>query len=205
MSEATKEFTIDVDEYRGSAVNNIQLIYDPENHHVWTFGNVGPGTPMPVYNGLQNAVAKLHKDYTKESLEQFIKNHEADFCELRQCYQGSTWDGRNHRGSWSDEAMEVEERIADAIRDGLETYWDAGDWFCDPLHQHDFANFSSLKEACETFVADAKTDGHHLSFNDCHETLKDRIESKITELEADDDEDSETEAEFWRRLLNGTK
>jgi len=48
---------------------------------------------------------------------------------LLEGYEGTEWDGQNHKGIWSAESQELLESVEQQLSNSVTYYWDAGEWF----------------------------------------------------------------------------
>lgn len=174
----------------------VTLYVDPEDQRVYTFSNVGNGTPMAAFHGRQMSVGRVPLETVPESLEEWIRFHENDFELLMAEYQGTTWDGSNHKGRWTERAAELafnlDEALQDAFRsDMIETYWDAEEWFSgDPNSVIDAAiETGSISESVEREVSDAAANGARIDPTDAEQALRKMLRQRLDFATPDPDLD----------------
>ncbi len=131
LSPMTTETTIkiadDLSTLRVSGAQNA-LIFDPEDRDIYMFSNIGSGCPEAVWHSRQVSLS-VPSASVESQLLKVIKSCEADLVALADLYEGSTWDGSNHVGRWSEPTYmdELIQRIEGRLADSPQ-YWDAGDW-----------------------------------------------------------------------------
>ena len=99
---------------------------------VTTHSGVGIiGMPMRAFDRLWYPLGEYGQDVVGESVLAALVAGADALVALSDCYQGSEWDGNNHRGRWPDWADD--DRMGDWEshwdRVELQTYWEAEDWF----------------------------------------------------------------------------
>lgn len=199
--------TIDVDEYNHGAWTSATLYLVPAAEtedgipRVYSFGRVGAGTPEPAYHGRHLALADLPRSSVASEVRDCLLAHVDELVALSEAYEGSTWDGHNHVGTWSEDVDYAYARFGELIG-GLPQYWDADDWFSgDPRGAVDTALLcDSLDDAVEHEIDNASNTAR-LEREDVRKALCALIEERVEDLEDSDDEDDQAELAKCRKLL----
>lgn len=74
---------------------------------VYSFGNVGPGVPMPAWNRRHLSLGTVPLDTKPESLRDWLLEQEESLLALSALYLGSEWDGSNEVGRWHEDAQDA--------------------------------------------------------------------------------------------------
>lgn len=200
--------TIDVEEYNHGAWTSATLYLVPAAEtedgipRVYSFGRVGAGTPEPAYHGRHLTLADLPRSSVASEVRDCLLAHVDELVALSEAYEGSSWDGHNHVGSWSDDVDYAYARFGELIG-GLPQYWDAGDWFSgDPSGVVDGALACGSLDEAVTREIDNASGTAQLEREDVRRALRALIEERVEDLE-DSDEDDQAELARCRSLLDG--
>lgn len=92
-------------------------------------GNIG--TPMRYHHNRWGWIGRYHGGVVGSSVRDLLESLEPELVELSACYEGTTWDGSNYRGSWTERAYDlqavIDERASEPDR--YSHYWTADDWY----------------------------------------------------------------------------
>lgn len=210
--ETTMDITFEIDEY-GAQYNQVQVILDPAKRKVYTFGQIGAGTPGPVWHGRHRVIASLRPDFVGETLEDVLRGHESDLAAVADAYLGDEWDGSNHVGRWAEDVADLVLPIEDSVEhgDAVARYWDAGDYLAGDTASVIANAFShkGIGAAAAAEVADAKSNGAHIRLDDAEKYIRSLVEERIDDLVDDeedhDDDDDDAKALAKLRALLGSK
>lgn len=121
------------------AWNTLYLIPAEENGgtpRVELLSGIGPGTPAHAYHRRWLSLVSLPREVVPDSVVEAIESVRAEIVRISDAYEGSYWDGHNHRGRWSYgglDQVDWDEKfvrpVEDAIRDAVRTYWDPEDYY----------------------------------------------------------------------------
>ena len=175
MSNSDFSYSIE-DGQRGVSGAKTALYLDPSERHVFTFQYVGNlCCPMKAHNRLHLSLGGISPINTVgESLEAWLREHEAELAALCDCYEG---DGR-----WSESLEELDHAWDDlldyAFADGeIVTYIDADYWLATDSAQTvtDTILAGSVELAAEQAVDNAQLDGGHVLDQDDAEAAIRRV------------------------------
>jgi hypothetical protein len=127
---------------------------------VYSFLKTG-GIPSGVYNNLDVEIMSVPSGHViGDTVLAALQGHAEEIQELLSSYQGSEWDGSNHRGQWNSQALEwFSECVAPQLSCEVGSYWNASDWF-EPV----IGELKDRWEAGET--VEAIIDSENLGTND---------------------------------------
>lgn len=170
------------------------LYLDPENRRVYTFGYVGNASwPVAAHNRIHTSIGAVPIETVPDSLETWIEANASAFEALIDEYEGSKWNGSNHIGQWTEEAVEAAETLDLLLNEAVNSneiaqYWDADDWFSsDPEGVISAAiETGSISESVEREVSDAEFNGAHLDPEDAERALRALLKSRVENATADE-------------------
>ena len=99
---------------------------------VAVFDRWGAGSPEPAWHGRWLSLCTYGPQVVGESVRAALESRVDQLVELAATYQGTEWDGNNHRGSW-----EIHDEDSGTywlgleIDEDLKRYWHAGDYYGD--------------------------------------------------------------------------
>lgn len=126
-----------------SGAGKPRVVLDPGDGdgpiHVYTWNNVGPGCPAPLYHNVHREIGDVPLAANEDSVLEILRDNEDTIREVAALYLGAEWDGHNHVGRWRDreEARRRDEPaewdydrgpLQDAL-DAVRTEWDARECF----------------------------------------------------------------------------
>lgn len=119
------------EDFAGEWKTDIYL--DPESKKLYSFTATG-GIPMDAYHKIDRRILTVSPTAIASSVERYLIEIEDELESLIEGYQGSDWNGSNHIGSWSEDALLILEKIAETQIDSISHhsiahYWDADEWF----------------------------------------------------------------------------
>lgn len=140
-NELRLDLNIDSEFPRGVSGARVLLILDPSDGYptVYTWSNVGPGVPEPLWNGRHTRLCELPLNTVPESVVVWCQQHADRLQQLAAEYEGEHWDGNNYQGHWSEAADDLCDSIEQSLSEmggPLASYWDAADWF-EPVSDSD--------------------------------------------------------------------
>ena len=94
---------------------------------VW--GCIGSGQPEPAFNNRWFYVCSVPHTAVPSEVEKVLRHHEDILLELSGCYEGTIWDGYNHRGSWDIANLEPYLAEIQELMNEVPAYWEASDFF----------------------------------------------------------------------------
>lgn len=104
-----------------------ELILDAEERKIYVYTCIGAGTLGTVWHGIDRS-ASVNESASGEHVRAILEDNRDLIDSIFDCFEGRTWDGSNHRGTWSEEAdgliASLEAKVAEAP-----CFWSAGDWF----------------------------------------------------------------------------
>jgi hypothetical protein len=179
------------------ARNNLYLVPAAETKdgtvHVLVSSVVGAGCPEPAYHGRWHCLGRVSATSVPASLLGLLQVHEQDLLTVAARYQGSHWDGNNHRGRWRDATAnetDAEAAVEQALTE-VASYWDADEWFA-PLGPHfaeELAHLDSLDAQVEHEVSTAAATNEYLDDSNVRETLLGYAQARLEEHEETDDDE----------------
>lgn len=108
-----------------------ELYLNPETYTLYVFEHVGAGTPMRAWHGIDKWILDIPDRAIPESLVEVLKRKLGNLVETCERFEGTKWDGSNHRGVWrSDDEYGVDASF-DHMDFDIACYWDPSDWFGD--------------------------------------------------------------------------
>lgn len=172
---------------------------DPERIVVYTWNNVGPGTPEAVYHRRHRTLCTAPLCAVEQELLSALQAREESIRAIASGYLGDEWNGHNHVGRWADDD---EEQYGDALELGdLPTYWSAGEYFGPAGDDWVLAvvlDAGSVEAAAEVEEQNAREQGYWLS--DTEDALRGLLARQAEDL---DEETSEGRGQLIKiaRLL----
>ena len=194
------KLNVTINEPLGISGANNYLILEPEQESLYTWDNVGNGTPINVWNNLA-IMFTLPNNYVAEGLKGFVQENLELFQALAETYEGTTWDGNNHTGQWNEKCQALEQEIRNALADdAIPTYWEAGDWLYGDIGSciDECLTHTTIREYAEIETKRAKRDGVYLNVDDVESVMRSCLEEKL-----DDVQDKKKAAKI-RRLIGAT-
>lgn len=165
------------------------LIVDPEDRTVYTWWNVGAGTPMSVFER-RAILVSFNPSVTTVALKDWVSDNEELLEEICEGYLGEQFDGNNYRGRWKDEIQDTIDRLSnqDGGQSDLAQHCDAADWFAgDPYTVvKEAAEGGSIAEAVDCIVHAASGEVE-LDPVDVEEALRDLLEGERESVIVDGD------------------
>lgn len=97
---------------------------------VFVWSCIGSAQPEPAFNNRWYGVCSVPRTAVPSEVEKVLRSHEELLIEINSFYDGSEWDGHNHRGSWADHAnLDKLTAVIQEAMDEVATYWSASDYF----------------------------------------------------------------------------
>lgn len=110
------------------------------------FSCVGSGSPERAHHSRWLGLGVVSPRVVPSALEECLESRAEVLHALAAQYEGTTWDGHNHVGHWSDALDEdVLYKLHDDLQD-VETFWEASEWYAVLSHSGVVADV--LREAC---------------------------------------------------------
>lgn len=164
------------------------LYLDPEDRSVYTFAAIGSsGTPAKAFHNLHLGIGGLPAGFVGATLEAWLQTQEPALEALCASYEGTSWDGSNHVGVWSEDTFSLSlaftQTLARAIdlEGDISYYIDAKAFFADTdtaEKQHLLA--IDRDEAIAEMVSELEHNaGMFLRVSDCS-MLLDKWEKEMT-------------------------
>jgi len=167
---------------------------------LYLWSNVGPGEPMNANQNRWFSLGSPGTNFVGESLMEFLEGQRGLLLEIDREYQGSHWDGNNHRGRWSNEKW-LSSLSFDF--DSVDAYWSASDWFQDGdnLMGLDGENLEECAESEADFALDS---GVRLDLEEVKQYLLDKLREKLDEMEMEEDDEVDEKLRDKFRALVAT-
>jgi len=99
------------------------------------FGTVGAGWPMDYHLHQTVRVLSVPQDAIPTSVRDAVTGIAGQLESLCDTYLGTQWNGHNHVGQWSDDAVEIRQYIEDHWDPEIDCTMDPDDWFGDDWDQ----------------------------------------------------------------------
>jgi hypothetical protein len=180
------------------------LVLDPAERRVTLFTCIGSGVPADVWHNRALAIA-VDTSASGEAVRAILEGDDAqailaDLCDM---YEGDTWDGHNHVGSWPCDETGMADYVGplaslEAMIAEAPCYQSAADW-CSPawseckreveaaiLGAKDAAaEEAALAALVDKWATDARDNGALIDAND----LRKQLDAMAEELRGDGEED----------------
>lgn len=163
-----------IDEYTDCSTVDIYL--DPETRTVYSYPSSGSDLPGDAAHSRHLLLGSVPPDTVAEVLQDFLRGMEPTLVALCNSYRGTRWDGNDLVGIWEDDAVGIQDALAEEFTEGrcpAVAYWDAGQAFED-TDDEDKARWLDMptSEAVADMVAYMKDLGAYVRPEDCERLLK---------------------------------
>jgi len=189
--------TYDLDDYHGTASGGtIRLYLDPEEMLIYNLCAYGAEWPLSVHQRIHIGLGSVPQSTVAESLESWLRDHDAQLKAIAACYLGILWDGSNNVGVWADKTDELQHELESLLDESMTyefvaSFWDAAEYFAPETTRttrtldDTIAGHESIASAAASYVAEARIDGQWLELDDTVSALTMLLELEIDELETE--------------------
>lgn len=163
----------------GSAYNNARVAFDPEVFEIYSWEQIGSGTPADVFHGIHLDICKIPLCISKAGIAQLIDalNDHVEFLQEVADEHQVLWDGSNHRGKIPEDLQDSWQQFCEHMHKtaiNAPSVWSARDWFGSA--QSEICSEVSSLPSVESFsawitdqIAYAASDGVELQRDDVRE------------------------------------
>lgn len=183
---------------------NCWVYFDPENMRIYESTNIGNGTPMRAWHGVDITLGEIPIDTAStENLEEMLSSMADSFAEMASEHE-IAWNGSNHVGRLTERGEEIYSRVEEAFSEAaksLPSYWDASQWFNPVISEipQEILKVGSLSQWADNEIGIAQVEGAHLDRDDVIRFGQDVLEGEAGRLDSlleddpsgDDEEDEE--------------
>ena len=186
----------------------IPALTNETSPQVFVWSCIGSAQPEPAFNNRWYGVCSVPRTAVPSEVEKVLRSHEELLIEINSFYDGSEWDGHNHRGSWADpDNLDKLTAVIQEAMDEVSTYCEASNYFQSSTLSSVIFDDLPLSEVVEREVNLGTSYGMHLESDDVRDwIISSAVDwlNKNSDLE-DLDEDNELLHDRLTTLLSDSK